>query len=260
MLSTGQRVPNPRALSRYARRIARQSRECSRRRRGSRRHARSAAALARTHARVASVRRDAMHKLTTHLARNHATVVVEHLAVANLVRRPAPKPDPGRPGHHLRNGRRAKAGLTRGIHDASMAGLRRQLAYKCRWYGSTLVVAASFYPSSRTCSGCGWRKPSLSLSERTFHCENPACGLVIDRDLNASLNLQALVGSLGTGSGPGTRPANGANARGEERLQPGNGRCSSANREAGTGSKESGQTGTAVSQEVAAWSEATDDR
>lgn len=120
VISTGQRVPNPRAAARCARAMARRSRECSRRQRGSRRHARSAAALARTHARMACVRRDAMHKLTTGLARNHGTVAVEHLAVANLLRSPAPRPDPQRPGHHLRNGRRAKAGLNRAIQDASM--------------------------------------------------------------------------------------------------------------------------------------------
>jgi putative transposase len=147
-----------------------------------------------------------MHRLTTSLARNHSTVVVERLAVANLLRRPAPKPDPERPGQHLRNGRRARAGLNRGIHDASMAELRRQLTYKCRWYGSTLLVADVFFPSSKMCSGCGWRKPSLSLSERLFVCENPKCRLVMDRDLNASLNLKALVASVGTGSGPGTCP------------------------------------------------------
>jgi putative transposase len=202
---------------------------------------------------VANVRRDAMHKLTTDLARTHATVVVERLAVANLASRPAPREDPKRPGHHLKNGRRAKAGLDRGIHDASLAELRRQLTYKCRWYGSTLVVADVFFPSSRTCSGCGWRKPSLSLSQRLFVCENPNCHLVIDRDYNASINLKALVASRGTGSGPGTCLASGANARGEERLQPGNGQCSSMNREAGADSIESGETGTAVLQEAAAW-------
>jgi putative transposase len=194
-----------------------------------------------------------MHKLTTALARDHATVVVERLGVANLLRRPAPRDDPQHPGQHLTNGRRAKAGLNRGIQDASMAELRRQLTYKCHRYGSTLVVADTFYPSSKTCSACGWRKPSLSLTERMFSCENPSCRLVIDRDLNASLNLKALVASSGTGSGPGTCPGGGANARGEERLQPGNGRCSSKNREAGTGSRESGETGTAVLQEAAAW-------
>ncbi len=88
VISTGQRVPNPRAAARCARAMARRSRECSRRQRGSRRHARSAAALARTHARMACVRRDAMHKLTTGLARNHGTVAVEHLAVANLLASP----------------------------------------------------------------------------------------------------------------------------------------------------------------------------
>ncbi|HWD70925.1 MAG TPA: zinc ribbon domain-containing protein, partial [Actinomycetota bacterium] len=103
-----------------------------------------------------------------------------------------------------------------GIHDASMAELRRQLTYKCRWYGSTLVVADVFFPSSKMCSGCGWRRPSLSLSERLFVCENPKCLLVMDRDLNASLNLKALVASVGTGSGREPAPPVGR-TRGERR-------------------------------------------
>lgn len=63
---------------------------------------------------------------------------------------------------------------------------RRQLEYKCNLYGSELIIVNRFYPSSKTCSNCGVKKESLSLSERTFSCE---CGLTIDRDLNASLNL-----------------------------------------------------------------------
>src|SRR5260370_7857510 len=108
-----------------------------------------------------------------------------------------------------------------------MAELRRELTYKCRWYGSTLVVADVFFPSSKMCSGCGWRKPSLSLSERLSVCENPKCRLVMDRDLNASLNLKALVASVGTGSGPGTCPPNRATARGAQRFPPSTPRCSS---------------------------------
>ena len=80
--------------------------------------------------------------------------------------------------------------LSKAIADASFAELRRQLEYKCLWYGVNLVVADRFYPSSKTCSACGHVKPLLRLAERRFACEK--CGAVIDRDFNASLNLAKL--------------------------------------------------------------------
>jgi putative transposase len=81
--------------------------------------------------------------------------------------------------------------LVLSIGDAGMGELRRQLAYKSHLYGSRLVIADRFYPSSKTCSGCGLIKNTLRLSERVFHCE--ACGLSLDRDENAALNLRKLV-------------------------------------------------------------------
>jgi len=80
--------------------------------------------------------------------------------------------------------------LSKSIADASFSELRRQLEYKCQWYGVDLVIADRFYPSSKTCSECGSVKPLLKLSERTFVCEK--CGVIIDRDFNASLNLANL--------------------------------------------------------------------
>ena len=74
--------------------------------------------------------------------------------------------------------------------DASMGELRRQLSYKSDWYGSTLIVADRFYPSSKLCSGCGVIKDTLSLGERVFHCD--ACGVSLDRDENAAINLRRL--------------------------------------------------------------------
>ena len=67
---------------------------------------------------------------------------------------------------------------------------RNQLEYKCRWYGKELVIIDRFYPSSKTCSRCGWKNKDLKLSDRTFICKN--CGLEIDRDLNAAINIQAV--------------------------------------------------------------------
>ena len=189
------------------------------------------------------MRADGLHKLTTRLARTHGTVVAEDLNVAGMTSRPAPRSDPEHPSHHLRNGARAKAGLNRALLDASPGELRRQLSYKCAWYGSCLVVADRWFPSSRTCSACTTVKTKLSLSERAFHCE--ACGLVIDRDLNAARNLAALVDHVAA-SGAETR-----NGRGGERSQPGpTSRCSPVKRQAGA--RKPGKSGTASPQGGAA--------
>jgi putative transposase len=170
VLSSGEPpIPNPRALERSARKLRRLNRELARRRPASRRRKLAQRRLAHAHARAANLRRDALHKLTTTLANEHATVVVEHLNVAGMVR----------------NGRIARA-----LADTGLAELRRMLAYKTTWYGSRLVVANRFYPSSKTCSACGWVKAKLTLAERTFTCE--VCSLRIDRDLNAARNLAKL--------------------------------------------------------------------
>jgi putative transposase len=170
VLSNGAMVANPNALQHSLRTLRRLNRELHRRMHDSKRRRQTRRRLARTHARVANIRRDALHKLTTDLATNHGTVVVEHLNVAGMTRN-----------------RR----LARALADTGMSELRRQLSYKTTWSGSKLVVADPFYPSSKTCSACGWVRAKLSLAERTFHCE--ACGLVLDRDLNAARNLAKLV-------------------------------------------------------------------
>src|SRR2546422_8943577 len=129
----------------YARAMARQQRSLARQQAGdgavpaSKRSSCTRAQIARTHARVAHLRTDALHKLTTRLAKTHGTIVVEDLNVAGKTSRPAPPPEPDRPRHHLRNGARAKSGLNRAILDASPPELRRQLSYKCEWYGCRLV-------------------------------------------------------------------------------------------------------------------------
>ena len=247
VLSTGETVPSPKHLSRYQRRITRRQRELSRRcgpakgRKPSKRWARSKHRLAKLHAGAARARADGLHKLTTRLAKDYPVVVVEDLNVAGMTASAKGS------GHW-----RGKAGLNRAILDVAPGELRRQLACKCSWYGSALVVADRWYPSSKTCSGCGWRKPSLTLAERTFICE--ACGLVIDRDLNAALNLAALVRAVvtGTASSGGNRPGeHPAYAQGEERSTGSPG-CSSLNCEDGTGrTSRPDRTATAARQRTA---------
>jgi putative transposase len=219
VLSTGEApIPNPRALERSTRKLRRLNRELARRRPTSRRRKLARRRLARAHARAANLRRDALHKLTTTLANEHATVVVEHLNIAGMARN-----------------RR----LARALADMGLAELRRMLAYKTTWYGSRLVVANRFYPSSKTCSACGWVKAKLTLAERTFTCE--VCGMRIDRDLNAARNLAKLAQHVAQ-SGGETLNARGA----DQRTQPAG--QVAVKREANIGPPCSGQAGTVEPQ------------
>ncbi|MFG3590688.1 RNA-guided endonuclease InsQ/TnpB family protein [Streptomyces sp. NPDC047990] len=135
------------------------------------------AKLGRAHARIRHLRKGALHKLTTGVAREYRTVVVEDLNVAGM----------------LRNRK-----LARHIADAGFGTVRRQLGYKTLWNGGELVVADRWYPSSKTCSHCTTTKAKLSLRERVFNCG--ACGLVMDRDENAARNLAALVAAAVAGT------------------------------------------------------------
>ncbi|SNQ51784.1 transposase (fragment) [Frankia canadensis] len=128
--------------------------------------------------------------------------------------------------------------LSRAVADTGMAEIRRQLTYKTGWYGSRLHIADRWYPSSKTCSGCGWRNPSLTLSDRTFACQS--CGLAGDRDANAAVNLRNLVADSGSET---------VNARGADRKTRVSGPVA-VKREPGTAT--AGQTGTAAPQEAAA--------
>ncbi|MCP3782852.1 IS607 family element RNA-guided endonuclease TnpB [Micromonospora sp. A3M-1-15] len=224
VLSTGELVPNPRHLGDAQRRLRRLGRSMARKagpdrrtgQRPSNRWQRANARLGRTHARVANLRRDRLHKLTTRLCQEHGAIVVEDLNVAGM----------------LRNRR-----LARHIADASFGELRRQLTYKTQWNAGRLIVADRWYPSSKTCSGCGAVKTKLALSERTYTCAT--CGLTIDRDHNAARNLAALTAEYDT-AGSGPVAARGADQKTRVRGQV------AVKREPGTAT--AGQTGTVPPQ------------
>ena len=193
--SDGAVIGSPRALEYSLRRLRRRARAVTRKQRGSRNRAKAVLALARCHRRIRNQRLDALHKATTALARAKSTIVVEDLQVAGMVR---------------------SRYLARAIADQGWAEFHRQLAYKTTWYGSRLLVAPRFYPSSKRCSNCGTVRASLPLRVRTFRC--PACGLVTDRDLNAARNLAALAladCTMVAGSSPETENACGVGSAGQ---------------------------------------------
>src|ERR1035437_10577541 len=129
--------------------------------------------VAKIHQRIANVRSDATHKLTTYLAKNHSLIGIEDLNVKGM----------------MKNGR-----LSNEIADGGVYEARRQLGYKTDWYGSKLVVIDRLYPSSKTCSCCKKVKKDLKLSDRIFNCDG--CGLSMDRDENAAINIEELAVSL----------------------------------------------------------------
>jgi putative transposase len=188
--SDGTVIDSPRALEKGLNRLRRRARAVSRKQRGSRNRARAALVLARLHRRIRNQRLDGLHKATTAPAKAKSVIVVEDLHVAGM----------------MRNRR-----LARQIADRGWGEFHRQLAYKCQWYGSTVLVAPRFYPSSKRCSGCGQVTQALPLGARVFICER--CGLVLDRDLNAARNLAWLAQRV-AGSSPETINACGGGSAG----------------------------------------------
>jgi putative transposase len=171
--SDGTVFANPKAYRKAAKTLARLQRHLSRKVKASCNWHKCLQKVQRLHQRVANIRRDTIHKLTTFLAKNHSQVVIEDLNVSGL----------------LKNHR-----LAGSIADASFYEIRRQLDYKNERYGSKLTVADRFYPSSQICSDCGHRQ-KMPLNQRTYQCGS--CGAVKDRDFNASLNLEQYPQSVG---------------------------------------------------------------
>ena len=183
-LSDGAVISSPRHLAASEKKLKKAQQALSRKTKGSNRRAKAKARVARLHARVANQRSDTMHKLTTRLTRKYSGISIEDLNVAGMVK-----------NRHL-----AKA-----VSDASFGELRRQLEYKAARTGVRLHVVDRWYASSKTCSRCGSVKAKLSLSERTYRCDG--CGLVLDRDLNAAINICV------AGSAPETLNAHGETVR-----------------------------------------------
>ena len=183
-LSDGTVIKNPRYLRKSERKLKKAQQALSGKTKGSNRRAKAKAKVARIHAHVANRRSDAMHKLTTRLTRKYSDISIEDLHVAGMVK-----------NHHL----------AKSIMDAAFGEFRRQLEYKTARSGARLHVVDRWYRSSKTCSGCGSVKAKLSLSERTYRCDS--CGLAIDRDLNAAINICV------AGSAPETLNAHGETVR-----------------------------------------------
>ena len=176
ILSTGDKIENPRFLVSLSKKLAKEQKVLSRRgllakKKGiklseSANYQKQKLKVARLHEKIAHQRKDFLHKLSTNLIKNHDAICIEDLASRNLMK-----------NHHL----------ARAIGDASWREFVRQLHYKADWYGKKIVTISRWFPSSQLCSSCGVRSGKKPLSIREWTCEN--CGTHHDRDINASLNI-----------------------------------------------------------------------
>jgi putative transposase len=177
-VSDGTYFENPRALKRNLTRLKRLQRVVSRRQKGSANRQKAVRQLARAHFRVANLRKDVLHQATTFLTtlvpparagETKSAIVLENLNVSGMMK-----------NHHL----------AQAIADVGLYEFRRQLEYKGLWYGCEVLLADRFFPSTKRCSQCG-NERSISLAERVYSCQH--CGQVMDRDLNAAINLEQLL-------------------------------------------------------------------
>ena len=166
-LSTGEKIDAPKPLKRAQRKLRRLDRWLSRKKLKSANRHKAAMKLARQHRKVANVRADFLHKLTTRLAKGHPEICIEDLNVSGMSK------------NHT---------LAGAISDASWGEFRRQLAYKTALYGSRLTVCDRWFPSSKLCSVCGDKTDWMPLSMREWACRG--CGTIHDRDVNAAVNLK----------------------------------------------------------------------
>lgn len=166
-LSTGEIIPGPKVLSRLLPRLRRLSRSVARKQKGSATRRKARLKLARYYARIANIRTDALHKLTTDLTRRFELIGIEDLNVKGML---------------------SNRHLSRWVSDMGFFEFRRQLDYKARDTGSLVVMADRWFASSKTCSYCGWKLEELPLSVRSWTCPN--CGVEHERDVNAAKNLK----------------------------------------------------------------------
>lgn len=177
-------LANPRWARTAEKRLVRLQRALARAQKGSKRRARLVQQIARHHHLVALRRESGLHQVSKRLSTGYTLIGLEDLAVAGMTASAAGTVEA--PGKNVRQ----KAGLNRSILDAAFGTLRRQLEYKSGWYGSQVQIIDRFFASSQTCSACGARvKTKLDLRVRVFECA--ACGVRIDRDVNAARNIRA---------------------------------------------------------------------
>ncbi|MBM9623685.1 transposase [Streptomyces zhihengii] len=182
ILSDGTKIDSPRFLRRAEKKLKKAQRNLSRKAKGSNNRAKARIRVARAHARTADARREFHHQLSTRLIRENQAVAVEDLAVKGL----------------------ARTRLAKSVHDAGWSAFTAMLAYKAALYGRAFHRIGRFEPTSQVCSACGVKDGPKPLHVRVWTCR--ACGTVLDRDINAAVNVAKAAGLAVTACGARVRP------------------------------------------------------
>ncbi|MGO1791705.1 MAG: RNA-guided endonuclease InsQ/TnpB family protein [Micrococcaceae bacterium] len=182
ILSDGTKIDSPRFLRRAEKKLKREQRRLSRKEKGSKNRGKARIKVARAHARVADARREFHHQLSTRLIRENQAIAVEDLAVKGL----------------------ARTRMAKSVHDAGWSAFVTMLEYKAARYGRTLVRIGRFEPTSQVCSACGVKDGPKPLHVRAWTCR--ACGAVLDRDINAAVNVAKAAGLAVSACGAQVRP------------------------------------------------------
>ena len=172
-LSTAVVFENAKYLRSYLKQLGRLQKQLARKEYGSSNRKKLKIKLQRMYRRIAFLRKDLLHKITHYICKNHAKIVIEDLNVSGMLSNP---------------------NLAMSISDCGFHEFKRQLKYKCEKYNCQLIIADRWFASSKICSTCGHNHENLTLKDRVYECSN--CGLKIDRDLNAALNLAKLAYSV----------------------------------------------------------------
>lgn len=191
VLSTGEKIANPKHLAKREKNLARYQRRMARCRKGSNNRAKAKQKVARAHSKVRAARRDFLHKTSTELVRRYDRIGVEDLAVKNMVR---------------------NRSLAKAISDVGWGEFRSMLEYKAQRMGREVIATNRWYPSSKTCNVCGYLLATISLGTRHWTC--PGCGTRHDRDINAAKNIDTAAGLAVAASGGPVRPVQATAGRG----------------------------------------------
>lgn len=167
-------IEGPKPLNKLLKKLKKLQRQLSRKQKGSRNRHKARMKVARLHYRIASIRQDELHKLTSYLTGNYGAIAIEDLNVKDMLK---------------------NRYLARTIADMGFYEFRRQLVYKAQIRGNHIEIVDRWFPSSKRCSKCGKINGDLTLSDRIFRCSH--CRFEIDRDLNAAINLFSTVSSTG---------------------------------------------------------------
>ena len=174
--SDGSTFINPRALVSNLNKLKRKQRQFSRKKKDSKNREKDRKKLAKFYFKISNIRKDCLHKTSTSIVQKANVIVLEDLKISSMLK-----------NRHI----------ARVLSDTGLCELRRQIEYKAKWFNTKIILAGTYYPSSKLCSKCGRKNDSITLADRVFRCKQ--CGYAENRDLNASFNLKAMYTASLTG-------------------------------------------------------------